>query len=170
LNIFVTEDTEMADRQRLHELLESFSTAMLVTTTAEGGLHARPMAIAELEPDADAYFVTSIDSPKVGEILADRGVLLTFQDERRYAALYGRMLAIDDRALLDRLWKESWKVWFPRGKADPSLTLLKFEAASGEFWENAGTRGLKYAFEATKAYVTGETPKPDDDLHGRVRL
>jgi general stress protein 26 len=128
------------------------------------------MAIAELEPDADAYFVTSFDSPKVAEILTERDVLLTFQDERRYAALYGRMLPIDDRALLDRLWKEAWKVWFPRGKDDPSLTLLKFEAASGEFWDNAGMRGLKYVFEATKAYVKGEPPKTDDDLHGRVRL
>jgi general stress protein 26 len=160
----------MADRQRLHELLESFSNAMLVTTTPEGGLHARPMAIAELEPDADAYFVTSSDSPKVGEVLHDRDVLLTFQAENRYAALYGRMVTIEDRALLDRLWKESWKVWFPRGKADPSLTLLKFEATSGEFWDNAGMRGLKYVFEATKAYLQGETPKTDKDLHGRVRL
>ena len=160
----------MADRQRLHELLDSFSTAMLVTSTLERRLHARPMAIAELEPDGDAYFVTSIESPKVDEIAADDDVLLTFQNGHRYAAVYGRMELVDDRALIERLWKEPWKVWFPRGKDDPSLVLLRFDATSGEFWDNSGTRGLKYAFEATKAYVKGETPQDDKDQHGRVRL
>jgi general stress protein 26 len=160
----------MADRKQLHELLESFSAAMLVTYSPERTLHARPMAIAELQPDADAYFVTSIDTPKATEIMQDGDVLLTFQDDSRYAALYGRMTLLEDRALIERLWKEPWKVWFPRGKSDPSLRLLKFDAVSGEFWDNSGLRGLKYAFEATKAYVKGETPKDDEKLHGRVRL
>jgi general stress protein 26 len=160
----------MADQQRLHELLEGFSTAMLVTSTLARQPHARPMAIAELEPDGDAYFVTSIESPKVDEISADDDVLLTFQSGNRYAAVYGRMALVDDRALIERLWKEPWKVWFPRGKDDPSLVLLRFDATSGEFWDNSGARGLKYAFEATKAYLKGERPQDDKDLHGRVRL
>jgi general stress protein 26 len=160
----------MEEGEHLYDLLKDFDTAMLVTRAAAGNLHARPMAVAELRADADAYFVTSIDSPKVAEIDADADVLLTFQSERQYAAVYGRLNIVQDRALIERLWKEAWKVWFPRGKSDPSIALLRFDAERGEFWDNAGTRGIEYAFEAAKAYVRGDRPKVDPDQHGRVRL
>jgi general stress protein 26 len=160
----------MEDGQHLYDLLKGFDTAMLVTRAEDGHLHARPMAVAELHADAGAYFVTSIDSPKVAEIYADADVLLTFQSANQYAALYGRANIVRERALIDRLWKEAWKVWFPRGKDDPAIALLRFDAEHGEFWNNAGMSGAKYVFEAAKAYLKGETPHVDADQHGRVRL
>jgi general stress protein 26 len=160
----------MDDGQHLYELLQDFDTAMLVTRAGAGHLHARPMAVAELRADADAYFVTAIDSPKIAEIDADADVLLTFQSKRQYAAIYGRVNVVQDRNLIERLWKEAWQVWFPQGKDDPSIALLRFDAEHGEFWDNAGTRGLQYAFEAAKAYVRGEPPQTGPDQHGRVRL
>jgi general stress protein 26 len=160
----------MEDGQYLYDLLKGFDTAMLVTRAEDGHLHARPMAVAELHADAGAYFVTSIDSPKVAEIYADADVLLTFQSANQYAALYGRANIVRDRALIDRLWKEAWKVWFQRGKDDPAIALLRFDAEHGEFWNNAGMGGVKYVFEAAKAYLKGETPHVDADQHGRVRL
>lgn len=160
----------MEDGEHLYQLLEGFDTAMLVTRAADGHLHARPMAVAELHADADAYFVTSIDSPKIAEVYADADVLLTFQSSSRYAAVYGRVNVIRDRGLVERLWKEAWKVWFPRGKSDPSIAVLRFDADHGEFWNAAGLRGVRYAFEAAKAYVRGETPRTDNDTHGRARL
>ena len=159
----------MDDGEHLYQLLEGFDTAMLVTRADDGKLHARPMAVAELHADADAYFVTSIDSPKVAEIYADADVLLTFQSSSQYAAVYGRVNVIRDPGLVERLWKEAWKVWFPRGKADPSIAILRFDADHGEFWNAAGLRGVRYAFEAAKAYIRGETPQTDD-THGRARL
>lgn len=160
----------MDEGEHLYDLLRDFDTAMLITRAADGHLHARPMAVAELRADADAYFVTDIGSPKIAEIDADADVLLTFQSARQYAAVYGRVNVVQDRQLIDRLWKEAWQVWFPRGKSDPSIALLRFDAERGEFWDNAGMRGVQYAFEAAKAYVRGETPQADSDRHGRVRL
>ena len=160
----------MEDGEHLYDLLSGFDTAMLVTRGADGHLHARPMAVAELRSDADAYFVTNVDSPKVAEIYADADVLLTFQSANQYAAVYGRVNVVRDAALIDRLWKEAWKIWFPRGKADPGIALLRFDAERGEFWNNAGVQGVQYAFQAAKAYVTGEPPRPDAEQHGRVRL
>lgn len=159
----------MDDGEHLYDLLKEFDTAMLVTRAADGYLHARPMAVAELRADADAYFVTNIVSPKVAEIYADADVLLTFQSANQYAAVYGRVNVIRDRALIERFWKDAWAAWFPRGKFDPAIALLRFDAEHGEFWTNAGMRGAQYAFEAAKAYVTGEPPRPDPGHHGRVR-
>lgn len=160
----------MEDGEHLYDLLKGFDTAMLITRADNGDLHARPMAVAELHADAGAYFVTSIDSPKVAEIYADADVLLTFQSSDQYAAVYGRANVVQDRALVERLWKEPWKVWFPRGKEDPSIALLRFDAERGEFWNNAGMRGVQYVFEAAKAYLTGERVKVESGQHGRTNL
>lgn len=158
-------------REHLQDLLEEFDAAMLVTRTP-AAMHARPMAVAELEPDSDVYLVTSIDSPKIAEIEANPEATLTFQSSSRYATLYGHIGIVRDRAKIDALWKEAWKIWFPKGKSDPAITLLKFTAENGEYWDNAGANGLKFAFDAAKAYVKGETPNRDDDpkQHSRVRL
>jgi general stress protein 26 len=154
----------------LYELLKDFDTGMLVTHSDDRGGHARPMAVAELRPDVDAYFVTAIDSPKVAEIEENHNVTLTFQSPHQFATLSGRMSVVRDQALLDRLWKEPWKVWFPRGKSDPSLALLKLDPDYGEYWDNTGVQGLKYAFRAAKAYAAGTTPATDREQSAKVPL
>jgi general stress protein 26 len=127
------------------------------------------MVVAELHADADAYFVTSIDSPKVAEIYADADVLLTLQSEHHYAAVYGRVNVVRDRALVGRLWREAWRVWFPRGESDAAIALLRFDAERGEFWNDAGMRGVQYTFEGAKAYMRG-SPANGPSEHGRTRL
>jgi general stress protein 26 len=159
----------MEDAAHLYDLLNGFDNAMLVTRSADGHLHARPMRVAELHADADAYFVTSIDSPKVAEIYADADVLLTFQSASQYAAVYGRVNVVRDRALVERLWNDSWKTWFPRGTSDPAIALLRFDAEHGEFWNVSSERGVRYTFEAAKAYMTGEPLRGDARPHGRPR-
>ena len=159
----------MEDAEHLYDLLKGFETAMLVTRAADGHLHARPMVVGELHADADAYFVTSIDSPKVAEIYADADVLLTFQSEHQYAAVYGRVNVVRDRALVGRLWREEWRAWFPRGASDPAIALLRFDAERGEFWNDAGMRGVQYAFEGAKAYMSGGR-SPSSSQHGRARI
>jgi general stress protein 26 len=143
----------MEDAEHLYDLLEGFDTAMLVTRGHDGHMHARPMAVAEMHADADCYFVTSIDSPKVAEIYADADVLLTFQSAHQYAAIYGRVNIVRERALIDRLWRDTWKMWFPRGASDPTIALLRFDADRGELWNDLGLLGVQYKFEGTKAYM-----------------
>ena len=105
----------MDKTEHLYDLIEGFGTAMLVTCKS-GGLHARPMAVAQIEHGADAYFATSIDSPKVAEIEADPHVLLTFQSNAKFASVDGEAAVVRDRALIDKLWSSEWKMWFPRGQ------------------------------------------------------
>ncbi|MBC8118428.1 MAG: pyridoxamine 5'-phosphate oxidase family protein [Burkholderiaceae bacterium] len=160
----------MEQREHLYDLLKDFNTAMLVTRSPDGHMHARPMAIAELRSDADAYFVTGIDSPKAAEIAAHPTITLTFQSSNQFASVSGQAEVVRDRALIDRLYKEDWKIWFPEGKADPSIALIKFTAEDGEYWDNAGAQGLKFAYRAAKAYLKGETPKEDEKQHAKVDL
>jgi len=44
-------------------------------------------------------------------------------------------------------------VWFPEGKNDPNLCILRIDAREGEFWDNSGAKGMKMLYEAAKAFV-----------------
>jgi general stress protein 26 len=57
---------------------------MLVTRTADGGMRARPLSIAESQDDGAMYFSTSIDSPEVEELETDCHVNVVMQDGRRF--------------------------------------------------------------------------------------
>lgn len=153
----------------LHDVVKEFHEAMLVTHSSYG-VHARPMAIARLDESMVVYLLTDMNSIKVQEIHANPHALLTFQSARQFATLSGELAVDDDRALIEALWKEVWKVWFPIGKSDPNIALLKFTPSEGEFWDNAGIQGLKYVYSATKAYVAGERPKPDAKRHSKVNM
>lgn len=159
---------EMSKTQQLAELLESFDTAMLITRHGEGGEHARPMAIAEIEGASTIWFVTSSDSPKVDEIRKDARVSATFQSDRKFVALSGTSAIVRDRARIEALWKDTWKIWFPDGKDDPSIALIRVEVEDAEFWDNAGVKGIRYAFEAMKGLIKGERPEAVAGAHGRV--
>ena len=157
-------------KHHLQALISDFDIAMLVTQTADG-MHARPMAIACLDDGVDAYLVTHINSIKVGEINANPKGLLTFQNAKQFASVHGELAVLQDRHLIEKLWKEVWKVWFPIGKSDPTIAILKFTAHAGEYWDNAGLQGLQYIYKAAKAYVTGEaTESAGNAQHAKVRL
>jgi general stress protein 26 len=143
-------------RERLKELMGDFDTAMLVTRTADGGLRSRPLSIAHNEDDPERlYFSTAVDSPKVRELEADPRVGVCMQDKRKFVSVTGVARLVTDRALIDKLWSEAWKVWFPQGKDDPSLCILIVEPSEAAYWDAAGLEGVKYLFEMAKAYVTG---------------
>jgi general stress protein 26 len=157
-------------RHRLSTLLSLFDTAMLVTRTADGGMRARPLSIAESQDDGAMYFSTAVDSPKVEELEADPHVNVVMQDGRRFVSLSGTATVVRDRALIDRLWRPAWKVWFPLGKDDPSLCLLRIDPNDAAYWDLTGTTGIRYAFEMAKAYVKGGRPPTDDDERHTARL
>jgi len=162
--------SRLEKQEHLYDLLKDFDTAMLVTCGSDGIMRARPMGVAELTTDGSAYFVTNFNSPKATQIKADSAVTLNFQSARQFASVYGTATVVRDQALLDRLWQESWKVWFPQGKTDPEIALIKFDAQEGEYWDSAGVQGLKFVFDSVKAYITGKTSPADEAQNAKVRL
>jgi general stress protein 26 len=156
-------------REHLYEVINNFDVAMLITHTASA-VHARPMAVARLDDGLGAYLVTNLQSVKVDEINANPQAVLTFQSAKKFASIRGELAVLSDRQLIEKMWKEAWKVWFPDGKSDKNIALLKFTAHEGEYWDNAGMQGLKYVYSAAKAYVAGTPPNTDESQHAKVRL
>jgi len=156
--------------EHLHELLEKFDHAMLVSHTAEGKMHARPMAVAHVSPGNDAFFVTNLQSAKVAEFEAHPDVLVTFQGGGAYATIAGRARVVRDQLLVRRYWSNARTAWFPRGADDPDLCVIAVHAEDAEYWDRAGVQAVKYALEAAKAYVTGKRPESGPEQHAKVKL
>ena len=78
---------------------------------------------------------------------------------------------MQDVARIRRLWKEPYRIWFPEGPDDQNLALVAIEPEVAEFWDSSGTNKLRYMFEATRAYVTGDLPRVQEgEQHGRTRI
>jgi general stress protein 26 len=170
----MSQTTQSNDEKKahLHKLLKGFRTAMLVTRADDGNLRGRPLALAEAQDDGAVYFSTSIQSPKVEEVHADPHVAVIFEDTKHYVSLSGTAETSQDRALIARLWSDAWKVWFPKGKDDPSLAIIKVEPERAEYWDQGGIAGIEYLFKEVKAFATGTKPSEgaDDRFNAKVRL
>jgi general stress protein 26 len=157
---------------KLLELLSDFDSAMLVTRTATGELRSRPMVVADAEPGGRLWFVTDRHSGKLEEIAGDDHVNVAMQSKSKFVSISGRAVAVDDVRKVAEVWNEAWRVWFPGGKDDLSLVLLKVQGDAGEYWDYSGVGGIKYLIEAGKAYLSGTKPDVAGDakMHGKVAM
>jgi general stress protein 26 len=158
--------------EKVYDILKGFSTAMLVTHGVNGRHGARPMHVAELDKDAGEMWFFTGHGGLAYEIQKDSEILLVFQnDNSAYVSLRGNARIEHDRAKAKELWKEPYKVWFPKGPEDPDLELVAVDLLEAEYWDNRGMNKLEYLFEAAKAYVKGRKPEGiDADQHATTSL
>ena len=107
---------------------------------------------------------------KAAEIERDPDVLVVFQSSGAYASIVGTARISRDRAKIDSLWQESWRLWFPEGTDDPRLCLLTVTAREGEYWDNKGLQALGFMTEAVKALFKGKQPTVDEGRNAKVKL
>jgi general stress protein 26 len=149
-----------AERDRIRELLQRGEVAMLVTFDG-GDAHAgRPMLPLWLPKDAHIYFLTHRDSRKVAQIRERPHAALTVISGGCYFVVLGLADASRDRALIRRLWRPSYRAWFPEGTDDGEASVLRMVINTVNYWEPPRSR-VRRLFQALKAVATGravETP------------
>jgi general stress protein 26 len=149
--------------QKLWNMIKSIRFAML---TSEDGdqLRSRPMAASQREFDGNLWFFTRADAHKVAEVKEDSRVGVSYADPDRqnYVSLSGRAHLVRDRDAINEHWSEAVRVWFPKGKDDPEIALLKVEVQQAEYWD-APSSTMVHAYGYAKAMLTGEPPHPGGD-------
>ena len=150
--------TGAAALEKLRELLANFPIATMVTAERNGAITARPIGVVgdHAAFDGHLWFITDRRSRKVRAIKDGATTFLIFEDHGKgaYLHLTGRAQVIEDRARLEQLYTPVQRTWFPDGLEDPNITLVRFDADQGEFWDqHNGMLRLLAAF--TKAIVTG---------------
>jgi general stress protein 26 len=125
------------------------------------------MMTADVTEGGTMSFITATESGKIDEILDDPHVCVTFQHDGAFLAVSGTAEVDRDRAELERVWTAGSEVWFS-GSGASRAALIVVTPHFAEYWDNRGLNGLKYAFEAVRAVVTGREPDVSKDQHGMV--
>jgi general stress protein 26 len=154
---------------KLSHLISDIQIAMLTTVNPAGQLHSRPMATHKQEPfEGELFFLTPAHSGKVSEIQNDSEVSLQYVDPKHtFVALTGRASVSNDRALIEKLWNPSYKAWFPNGKDDPEIRVLRVTVEEAEYWEAPSNALVRNAKILARAVTGGQTPVGE---HARVSL
>jgi general stress protein 26 len=146
------------DAEKLWSLIKSAKFAMLVTDDA-GQLRGRPMAASQKEFDGTLWFFTRASSHKVSEVQDDSRVCVTYAEpsSQDYVSFSGRAALVRDRAEIDARWSELLKAWFPNGKDDSDVALLKVTVEQAEYWDSPNSK-IVQIYGYAKAALTGEPP------------
>lgn len=158
----------MTDHQdhikQLAELIKDVRIAMFTTVSAEGRLVSRPLGTQEVEFDGDLWFATGRDSGKIEEIRANPQVSVAYADpgKNTFVSVSGTASIVTDRAKIDELWSPAMKIFFPDGKDDPNLVLIRVNAETAEYWDGPGSFLGKALYLATAA-VTGNPGAMSDN-------
>ncbi|MBG6237655.1 general stress protein 26 [Mycetocola sp. CAN_C7] len=146
-----------ADMKTIAALIKAARIALVTTVTATGHLHSRPLAVQETDFDGDLWFFTQDPSSKVDDIRGHDQVNAAFESGKGYLSIAGRATVVHDREKVDELWTPMVEAWFPDGKDDPTVALIRVDAESAEYWASTEP-GVVTAFKIAKAVVTRSEP------------
>lgn len=134
-------------------LIDGTDVVMFTTRNGEGRMVSRPLAMRTIPFDGNAWFLTALDSRKVGELKADPRVNLAYVNTSKgtYVSIDGRAHVSVDRA---------------------RIAALCVEADTAEAWTSAST-AVGRAFDFVKARLTGDSAalgsQKHFDLHTGLR-
>ncbi|HKO35922.1 MAG TPA: pyridoxamine 5'-phosphate oxidase family protein [Pyrinomonadaceae bacterium] len=158
------------DLQKLRDMVKDIDFCMLTTIDERGDLHSRPMSSnGDIDDNADLWFFTAVSSHKVSEINDTPRVNVSFADpqNQNYISITGRAHLVRDRKKIDELWRETFKMWFPKGKDDPNVALLRVNAEKAEYWDSPSST-ISFALNFVHTLVTGE--QSDSGEHKQLQF
>ncbi len=157
--------------RKLFQIIKNIDFGMLVTQTSDGSLRSRPMSTRIIESGNCLWFLTDKGSAKLLEITNESKVNVSFANpnEQTYASVSGIATITNDRTKLDEIWSPQAKLWFPEGKSDPKLTMVRVQPTDAEYWD-APRGAFVNLYNLTKALVSGERLENEYGEHEKVDL
>jgi general stress protein 26 len=152
------------DPRKVYDMIKDVRVAMMTTIDADGALHSRPMHTMKPDAEGDLWFFTRRSAPKVGEVERDHAVNLAFADPKaqNYVSVSGRATIVTDQRKIDELWSEPLRAWFPNGKDDPEVALVRVRPERAEYWDSPSST-IVHMVGYAKAAITGKPPHPGDN-------
>lgn len=150
--------------QKLIDKVKDIDVAMMTTAEADGSLRSRPMRNMQIKDDGVIWFFTGYESGKSHELKNDSHVNLSYAKpgDNLYVSVSGRASLSRDRAKIDELWNPALKAWFPEGKDDPNIGLIKVTIDKAEYWDSPNS-AVVHLYGVVKAAITGQPADPGDN-------
>lgn len=138
--------------------LKSSNTGMLGLDRP--GYHSQPMTAYREEETGTIWFFT-LDTTDLARDIAVGGQkgMFTYgsKDQEVWACFHGSLSLSRNQEVIDKHWNPIVAAWYPDGKDDQHLTLIKFDGDDGRVWvSKKGAVG--FFFEVAKANLTKTMP------------
>ena len=142
---------------------------MFTTIDDKGNIFSRPMSTVDIDDQGNAWFFTNEYSEKIQDVSRDNTVYLIYSHPGKniYVSVKGSSTLILDRVKIDQLWKPLLKAWFPGGKEDPKLCLVKVTTQDAYYWNSNSGKMATY-FKMLKAIANKERYMEEDS--GKLKL
>lgn len=153
------ETKNSADYAKLREMIKDIDFCMLTTVDENNDLHSRPMSLnSEVDEAGNLWYFTSADSHKVSELERTPKCNVSFAnpDDHRYVSITGTAELVRDRNKIEELWKPELKAWFPDGKDQADLALLRVGIEKAEYWDSPGGT-VAHVISFVSALIKGES-------------
>jgi general stress protein 26 len=126
----------MADQTQLKRDLwkKMAQSPFLMIGLAGAGEHSEPLTAQLDEDQVDTiWFFIGKDNRLAKGGAATAQFISKGHDY--FASIAGTVRVQNDPAMIDKLWSKPVEAWFPGGKSDPNLALLRFDIDDAELWE-----------------------------------
>ena len=125
----------MTDTDRLkHKFWTALADSPFLFLQLDSAPHAAVPMTAQLDRDANSaiWFFTS----RSGPFAAGGPATATFssKDHDFFARFTGTLSEETSRARLEEEWSPAVEAWFPGGKDDPDLLMLRMDLGQAELW------------------------------------
>ena len=157
------------DVKKFKKLIEYVDVCMFTTLDDNYKLHSRPMSTALLDEEGNAWLFTNEYSEKIQEVSHDNTVYLIYSHPGKnvYVSVKGICSVILDKIKIEEYWNPLLKAWFPAGKEDPKLCLVKVITEEAHYW-NSNSSKMAVFFKMLKAIAKKEKYTEEDT--GRLKL
>ena len=141
----------------------------MYTTYKDGKIESRPMTTLDIDNEGNVWFFTSRQTELGSDTDWNETVSLIYSDPKNnsYVSVSGNASIVEDEAKKEELWSFMSKAWFPGGKDDPNLVMLKVTTEEAAYWDSTSSKMVVFV-SMIKAAVTGTTPDGGD--HGKLNL
>jgi general stress protein 26 len=132
-----TQDLSSADAvKKLRELVKAGPTCMFASELTSIPFHVCPMETQQVDDQGNLWFFSGADSDHNAQIATDPRVQLIFSNPGNYEYLtvFGEAEISRDAAKIDELWTKMVEAWFPSGKDDPNLRLVRVRPGIAHYW------------------------------------
>ncbi len=144
-----------SDLSSIHDITSSERICMLVTASSDGQLHAHPMTTQEAEYDGTSWFLAKSTSETVRNLQSRPSVNVSYSGSSSWLSIAGTAAVVDDAAKKAELWNTVTEAWFPEGKDDPDVVVIRVSGESAEYWDSPGRAAT--VLSMVKARLTGNT-------------
>jgi general stress protein 26 len=155
--------------KKIKDFVDDIKFCMFCTSVTDMPFRTRPMSTLQVDEEGNLWFFSAKSSDKNDEIKDNDTVQLIYSknSDVHFLTITGKATIVQDQAKKDELWNPIVKAYFPQGKDDPNLSLVKIKPEAAHYWDTINGKMITW-FKMAASAVTGN--QADVGVEGKLKV